>query len=183
MGEERRVHLSRSAPEAYAALRAFSTTVGRLAAEAGIDARLREIVQIHASQLNGCAYCVRVHVDGAVKAGLDADVIAQIATWRESGVFDERERAALELTESFTFIHRDRGISDEVYDQAGGILSEAEYVAISWVLVAINAFNRVAIAGRYPVPPRGAAGVVASDAAPPATTAPRTPHVHADGTA
>src|SRR6478609_8277072 len=102
MGDEMRVHLSKKAPEAYAALRSFSTTVGRLAADAGVDARLREIVQIHASQLNGCAYCVRVHVDAAVKAGLDADVIAQIATWRESGVFDERERAALELTESFT---------------------------------------------------------------------------------
>ncbi|WP_225310187.1 carboxymuconolactone decarboxylase family protein [Microbacterium testaceum] len=183
MGEERRVHLSKSAPEAYAALRSFSTTVGRIATEAGIDARLREIVQIHASQLNGCAYCVRVHVDAATKAGLDADVIAQIATWRESGVFDDRERAALELTESFTFIHED-GIPDEVYDQAGGILSEAEYVALSWVLVAINAFNRVAIAGRYPVPPRTpSAATVAPDAAPPATTAPREPHVHADGTA
>ncbi len=178
MGEEKRVHLSKKAPEAYAALRSFSTTVGRLAADAGIDARLREIVQIHASQLNGCAYCVRVHVDAAVKAGLDADVIAQIATWRESGVFDERERAALDLTESFTFIHED-GIPDEVYDQAGGILSEQEYVALSWVLVAINAFNRVAIAGRYPVPPRaGAAAEIAPDAAPPATTTPRAPHDH-----
>lgn len=183
MGEERRVHLSKSAPEAYAALRSFSSTVGRLAAEAGIDARLREIVQIHASQLNGCAYCVRMHVDAAVKAGLDADVIAQIATWRESGVFDERERAALELTESFTFIHED-GIPDEVNDQAGGILSEAEYVALSWVLVAINSFNRVAIAGRYAVPPRASSPVpIAPDAAPAATTRPREPHVHADGAA
>lgn len=179
MGEERRVHLSRSAPEAYSALRAFSRTVGGLAAQAGIDARLREIVQIHASQLNGCAFCVRVHVDAAVAAGLDADVIAQIATWRESGVFDDRERAALELTESFTFIHDD-GVPDEVYDHVGGILSEAEYVALSWILVSINAFNRVAIAGRYPVPPRTAtaAAVGASDRVPPATTEPRTPHPH-----
>ena len=164
MGEERRVHLSKKAPEAYAALRSFSKTVGGIADAAGIGARLREIVQIHASQLNGCAYCVRVHVDRAVAAGVDADVIAQIATWRESGVFDERERAALELTEAFTFIHED-GIPDDVYDRAGGILSEAEYVALSWVLVSINAFNRVAIAGRYPVPPRPAvAGAPATDA-------------------
>jgi AhpD family alkylhydroperoxidase len=153
MSEERRVHLSRSAPEAYRALEALSTTARALAADAGIDARLREIVQLHASQLNGCAYCVRVHVTRALAAGLDADAIAQIATWRESGVFTERERAALELTESFTFIHED-GIPDAVYDHVGGILSEREYVALSWVLVAINAFNRVAIAGRYPVPPK-----------------------------
>lgn len=153
MTEEQRVHLSRSAPEAYRALDGFAKTVGALAAEAGVEARLKELVQIHASQLNGCAYCVRVHVDRAVAAGLDADTIAQLATWRESGVFSERERAALELAEAFTFIHEE-GVPDAVYDYVGGILSEQEYVALSWILVSINAFNRVTIAGRYPVPPR-----------------------------
>jgi AhpD family alkylhydroperoxidase len=154
MSEQQRVHLSKSAPEAYKALDAFAKTTGALAADAGIDARLSEIVQLHASQLNGCAYCVRVHVQRAVKAGLDADVIAQIPTWRESGVFTERERAALELAEAFTFIHEE-GIPDAVYDHVGGILTEAEYVALSWILVSINAFNRITVAGRYPVPPRG----------------------------
>ncbi|GAA5039340.1 carboxymuconolactone decarboxylase family protein [Microbacterium fluvii] len=158
MSAERRVHLARSARPAYDALAAFSSTVKQVATEAGIDARLTEIVQIHASQLNGCAYCVRVHVDRAVAAGLDADTITQIAVWRESGVFSERERAALELAEAFTFIHED-GVPDDVYDQVGGILTEAEYVALSWILVSINAFNRIAIAGRYPVPPRTAPAV------------------------
>ncbi|WP_438353449.1 carboxymuconolactone decarboxylase family protein [Microbacterium sp. CJ88] len=153
MSEERRVHLSRSAPDAYRALEAFSKTVGALAAANGIDDRLKELVQIHASQLNGCAFCVRVHVDRAVAAGLGIDEITQLATWRESGVFTERERAALELTESFTFISEE-GVPDGVYDHVGGILSEQEYVALSWILVSINAFNRVAIAGRYPVPAR-----------------------------
>lgn len=156
MSEHPRVHLSKKAPTAYQALAAFAKTVGGIAADSGIDDRLKELVQIHASQLNGCAYCVRVHVEKGVAAGLDADVIAQLAVWRESGVFSDRERAALELTESFTFISED-GIPDEVYDSAGGILSEGEYVALSWILVSINAFNRVAIAGRYPVPPRAAA--------------------------
>ncbi|QEW02546.1 carboxymuconolactone decarboxylase family protein [Microbacterium lushaniae] len=153
MSEEERVHLSRSAPQAYQALAGLSKTAGLLAAEAGIEPRLKEIVLIHASQLNGCSYCVRIHVDRAVAAGLDADTIAQIAAWRDSGVFSERERAALELAESFTFIS-EAGIPDEVYDHVGGIFSEQEYVALSWLLVSINAFNRVAIAGRYPVPPR-----------------------------
>lgn len=151
-----RVHLSKSSREAYAALGAFSRTVGGVATDAGIDDRLKEIVQIHASQLNGCAFCVRIHVDRAGEAGLDADVIAQIATWRESGVFTERERAGLELAEAYTFIHEE-GIPDDVYDRVGAILSEQEYVALSWLLVSINAFNRIAIAGRYPVPPRPAA--------------------------
>lgn len=153
MGEEQRVHLSRSAPSAYQALAGVSKAAGALAADAGLEVRLEELVQIHASQLNGCAYCVRVHVDRAVAAGVSADTIAQIAVWRDSGVFSERERAALQLAEAFTFISQD-GIPDEVYDEVGGIFSEAEYVALSWVLVSINAFNRVAIAGRYAVPPR-----------------------------
>jgi AhpD family alkylhydroperoxidase len=153
MSEEQRVHLSRSAPTAYQALSALAKSAGLLAADAGVEPRLREIVQIHASQLNGCAYCVRVHVDRAVAAGVSADVIGQIPVWRDSGVFSERERAALELTEDFTFISED-GIPDEVYDEVGSIFSEQEYVALSWILVSINAFNRVAIAGRYPVPPR-----------------------------
>jgi len=153
MSELARVHLSKSAPEAYKTLAAFSKTVGAVAADAGIDARLRELVQIHVSQLNGCAYCVRVHVERAAKAGITADTIAQLPVWRESGVFSERERAGLELAEVFTFIHED-GVPDEVYDRVGGILSEREYVGLSWILVSINAFNRVAIAGRYSVPPR-----------------------------
>jgi AhpD family alkylhydroperoxidase len=150
---ERRVHLSRSAPPAYQSLAAFSKTVGQLAAEGGVDDRLKEIVQIHTSQLNGCAYCVRVHVERALKAGITADVIGQLAVWRDSGVFSERERAGLELAESFVYIHEE-GVPDDVYDRVGAVLSEKEYVALSWILVSINAFNRVAIAGRYSVPPR-----------------------------
>jgi len=153
MSELARVHLSKSAPDAYKTLSAFSKTVGTIANGAGIDARLKELVQIHVSQLNGCAYCVRVHVERAVTAGITADEIAQVAVWRESGVFSDRERAGLELAEAFTFIHED-GVPDDVYNRVGGILSEAEYVGLSWILVSINAFNRVAIAGRYGVPPR-----------------------------
>ena len=151
---ETRVHLSRTEPAAYQALDAFSKTVGEICAANGIDDRLKEIVMIHCSQLNGCAYCTRIHVDRAVAAGLDADVLTQIATWRESGVFSDRERAALELAEAFTFIHED-GIPDDVYDTVGSVFTEKEYAALSWTCISINAFNRVVVAGRYPVPPRG----------------------------
>jgi AhpD family alkylhydroperoxidase len=150
---ERRVHLSRSAPPAYQALSAFSKTVGTIAAEGGIDVRLKELVQIHTSQLNGCAFCVRVHVERALAEGVTADVIAQLPVWRDSGVFSDRERAGLELAEAFAFIHED-GVPDDVYNRVGTTLSEQEYVALSWILVSINAFNRIAIAGRYSVPPR-----------------------------
>ncbi|MEL5991536.1 carboxymuconolactone decarboxylase family protein [Microbacterium phosphatis] len=149
---QERVHLSKSEPEAYKALDAFSREVGRIARDNGVDDRLKELVLMHCSQLNGCAYCTRVHHDRAVAAGISSDVMSQLPVWRESGVFSERERAALELAEAHTFIHRG-GISDEVYDRVGAVLSEKEYLGVSWLAISINAFNRVVIAGRYPVPP------------------------------
>lgn len=150
---EKRVHLSKTEPAAYQALDAFSRTVGQICAANGIDDRLKEIVMIHCSQLNGCAFCTRIHVDRALAAGIDTDTMMQIASWRESDVFSEREEAALELAEAFTFISED-GISDEVYNRVGAIFTEKEYAALSWACISINAFNRVVIAGRYPVPPR-----------------------------
>ena len=153
MSSERRIHLSKAARPAYDALDHFAQTVGRIATDAGIDDRLKELALIHTSQLNGCAYCIRVHVTRATAAGVTADEIAQLSAWRESGVFSERERAALELAEAYVHIH-EGGVSDELYDHVGSVFSEAEYVAVSWLLVSINAFNRITIAGRYPVPPR-----------------------------
>ncbi|WP_353111969.1 carboxymuconolactone decarboxylase family protein [Microbacterium sp.] len=152
---EKRVHLSRTEPAAYQALDAFSTTVSEICAANGIDDRLKELVMIHCSQLNGCAYCTRIHVDRAVAAGIDVDTLTQVPTWRESGVFSDRECAALELAEAFTFIHED-GIPDDVYDRVGSVFTEKEYAALSWACVSINAFNRIVIAGRYPVAPRAA---------------------------
>lgn len=148
-----RVHLSKSAPEAYRALDAFAKAAARVAAEHGVDDRLKELVLLHCSQLNGCAYCARVHSDRAAAAGLGYDDISQLPVWRESNVFSDRERAALELAEGFTFIHRG-GISDELYDRVGSVLTDGEYVGVSWLAVEINAFNRIVLAGRYPVPPR-----------------------------
>lgn len=150
---ESRVHLSKSEPTAYKALDAFSREVGRIARENGVDDRLKELVLLHCSQLNGCAYCTRIHSDRALAAGITYDDLAQLPVWRESGVFTERERAALELAEAYTFIHR-AGVPDDVYDRVGAVLSEKEYLGVSWLSISINAFNRVVIAGRYPVPRR-----------------------------
>ena len=150
---ETRVHLSKTEPAAYKALDAFSRTVSDICEANGIDERLKELVMIHCSQVNGCAFCTRIHVDRAVAVGLDADTIAQIPTWRESGVFSERECAALELAEAFTLIH-EGGIPDAVYDRVGSVFTEKEYAALSWACVSINAFNRIVVAGRYPVEPR-----------------------------
>ncbi|MGO1546850.1 carboxymuconolactone decarboxylase family protein [Microbacterium gubbeenense] len=150
---QNRVHLARRARAVYQALQEFSKAVGAHAREHGLDDRLMELVQLRCSQINGCAYCMRVHVDRAEKAGVTMDELGQLTAWRDSGVFTERERAALELAEAHTLIHQD-GISDEVYNRVGSVLTEEEYIGVSWLAIAINAFNRQAIAGRYEVASR-----------------------------
>lgn len=150
---EQRVHLSKTEPAAYKALDAFTRTVADICRANGVDDRLKEIVMLHSSMLNGCAFCVRVHTERAQEAGMTTDEITQLSTWRDSGVFTDRERAGLELAEEFVRIH-DGGVHDVVYDRVGAILTEKEYAALCWAAVAINAFNRVAIAGRYPVLPQ-----------------------------
>ncbi|GAA2538675.1 carboxymuconolactone decarboxylase family protein [Microbacterium mitrae] len=150
---ETRVHLSKTEPSAYQALAAFSNTVTQICADNGIEERVKELLMLHTSQINGCAFCVRIHVEKALEAGITADEIGQVAVWRESGVFSERECAALELAEAYAYIH-EGGVPDDVYNLVGSVFTEKEYAALSWAAVSINAFNRVAIAGRYPVLPK-----------------------------
>ena len=165
MSEEPRVHLSRSAPEAYQALAAFSKTVGGTrrrsrASTTGCRSSCRCTSRSSTAARTACASTST----GPPRRASRSTSIAQLPVWRESGVFSDRERAGLELAEAFTFIHEE-GIPDDVYDRVGGILSEKEYVALSWILVSINAFNRIAIAGRYHVPPRDDLSREDSDAA------------------
>ncbi|MGO1769195.1 MAG: carboxymuconolactone decarboxylase family protein [Microbacterium sp.] len=142
-----RIHLSKSAPEAYKSLDAFANTVSRIAAENGIDDRLKELVLLRCSEINGCAYCVRAHTDRAAKAGVTFDDLAQLPVWRESGVFSAAERAALELAEAVTLIH-DGGVPDDVYARVTAVLSAEEYVGVAWLAVEINAFNRIVLTSR-----------------------------------
>lgn len=124
-----------------------------MAADAGIDDCLIELVQLRASQINGCAYCLDVHLARAREAGETEQRIAVLSAWRDAALYSPRERAAFALTESVTLVHEQQ-LPDAVYDAAVQVFSAEEYAALLWIIVAINAFNRVAIAGRYPVEPR-----------------------------
>lgn len=152
---ENRIHLNKSAPKAYQSLSAFADTVAAIAEDNGVDDRMKELVLLHCSQVNGCAYCARVHTERAAKAGVSFDDLAQLAVWRESGVFSDRERAALELAEAFTLFSAG-GVSDDVYARVTAVLTEAEYVGVSWLAVEINSFNRIVRATRIAARPLSA---------------------------
>ena len=97
------------------------------------------------SQLNGCAYCLDQHVRDALAANEGERRLATLAAWRESVFFTARERAALALAEQVTLIGQG-GVTDQVWSDAAAEFSEAELGQLLLAVVAINAWNRVAIA-------------------------------------
>ena len=107
-----------------------------------LDPRLRELIRVRASQLNGCAYCLSLHNEDARKAGEEQLRLDVLAGWREAGdLFDERERAALALVDAVTLM-REPGAA---YDAAGEVLTAEELDGVLWQAIAINAWNRQAV--------------------------------------
>ena len=119
----------------------FSTAVHDSAIETGT----RDLVMIRASQINGCAFCLDMHVKQAKIHGERELRLHHVAIWRESNLFSPRERVALEWTEVLTKLS-DRGVPDDVYQRARGQLSEKELSDLTFLVMAINGWNRLNIA-------------------------------------
>lgn len=147
-----RVNLGKAAPELYQAVSGLEKLASQAAMSAGIADGFSHLLRLRASQINRCAFCVRMHTRDALKSGETTDRISVLPAWRESGYFTEKERAALELVEAITLIS-DGQVSDTVYTKAVESLSTEEIAAIEWLSVVINAWNRIAISSRYPVRP------------------------------
>ncbi len=137
-----------------AAVPAFSRAMGRLDGSAtqeldrvGFPQGLRELVRLRASQINGCAYCVDTHSADALGAGESAQRINAVAIWNESPFFTERERAALRFTEAVTQV-ADTRVPAEEYDAVAAHWSPDEVGALLALIVAINAWNAIAVATR-----------------------------------
>jgi AhpD family alkylhydroperoxidase len=112
-----------------------------------IEQSIRDLVDIRASQLNGCAFCVDMHVKEATIHGERALRLHHLAAWRESTLFAPRERAALAWTEILTNLPA-QGVPDDVYDRVRTQLSEKELSDLTFLVMAINAWNRVNVAFR-----------------------------------
>lgn len=114
----------------------------------GLDPQIRELVKIRASQLNGCAYCLEMHLYDAREAGEDQRRLDVLAAWREApSLFTAQEQAALVLTEAVTRIG-EAGVPDETWDEAAAQFNENELIALLIAISAINVWNRLAIATR-----------------------------------
>jgi AhpD family alkylhydroperoxidase len=114
-----------------------------------MDPKLLELVKIRASQLNGCAYCIDMHTKDARLAGETEQRLYALSAWRETPFFSPRERAALEYSEAVTRVG-DTHVPDEVYGRVSALFDEDEMVALTFAVVVINAWNRLAVSFRVP---------------------------------
>ena len=141
----------RVAPEAYDLVLAL----GQVAAKAGLDKQLLELVKLRASQINGCAFCVQHHVLLSERIGVPVDKLNLVAVWRDAPVFSARERAALAWTETLTRLPN--GVGDEVYAEASREFTETELMYLTSAIASINVWNRFGAAYRWTPAQRPAA--------------------------
>ncbi|NEB01513.1 carboxymuconolactone decarboxylase family protein [Streptomyces sp. SID13726] len=135
-----RLNFAKAAPKVFRALIGFDA-----AAREGLDPGLVELIQIRASHLNRCAYCLHMHTNDARKAGESEDRLHMVPVWREARhFFTEREQAALALTEAVTLMSS-AGVPDEVYAEAAAQFDEGELAHVLSLILTINTWNRVAL--------------------------------------
>ncbi|WP_243698179.1 carboxymuconolactone decarboxylase family protein [Curtobacterium sp. PhB136] len=150
--EMTQVNVGKQQPKAYQALMQLNNTILESAAESGLDPRLIELVKIRASQLNGCAFCLKMHTNDAIQHGETADRLAVVAAWWESQYFTDQERAALQIAEEVTLLS-DHGRLPSRGVAAEGTLTDKQVAAVTWITIVINSWNRVAVFSHYPVAP------------------------------
>ena len=119
--------------------------------KAEIDPKLRELIRIRVSQLNGCAYCIDMHTKDARAIGETEQRLYALPAWREAPFFTERERAALAFTEAVTQLPVDH-VPDQAYEALAARFTADEVAALVALIVAINAWNRIAVSTRTWVP-------------------------------
>jgi AhpD family alkylhydroperoxidase len=138
-----RLVMQEVSPKAYAAMLHLEHAVRGL----GLEPSLYELVKIRASQINGCAFCIDMHTKDARAGGETEQRIYALDAWRETPFFSNRERAALALTEAVTLI-ADGHVPDAIYAEAAAEFDPPQLSALIMAIVAINAWNRIAITSR-----------------------------------
>ncbi len=146
------LYLDKAFPDAYKALLAVSKEAERAAIDSGLQPLLIELVKLRASQINGCAYCLRLHTREALAHGETTDRLAVLSAWRETDYFTEAECAALAITEEITLI-ADVTSGRRAADAEHPELTDAQTAAVRWIGISINAFNRLSITSHHPVDP------------------------------
>ena len=137
---KKRISINDLEPDAYQSM--FG--IEKYLSSVGLETSLKELIKIRASQLNGCAYCIQMHTEQARAQGETEQRIYALSAWKESPLFSEKERAILALTEEVTQISI-QGLTKETYEKALKELGENKLAQSIMQIVAINAWNRIAV--------------------------------------
>lgn len=143
-----RINFVKASPEAYRAVAALDRYVVK---ESGLDPAIIHLIKLRASIINGCAYCVDMHVKESRHDGLSEQWINLVSVWHEATLYTPRERALLAWVDAVTLIAQTRA-PDDVYDELRKHFSDDECVKITTAIGAINVWNRLAVAFRAPHP-------------------------------
>ena len=142
---EPRIDYTKAAPGAFHAMLGF----GKYLAQSGLEPALLDLVNLRASQINGCAYCIDMHWKDLRAEGEDEQRLYGLDAWEESPYYTDRERAALAWTEAVTRLDG-RHVPETVYAEARRFFSEKELVDLTLAIVEINGWNRMNVAFRPP---------------------------------
>ncbi len=145
-----RVNLGKASPEYYQAVIGLEKVASAAFAATDFTPGFPHLLRLRASQLNQCAFCLRMHTRDALAKGESSDRISVLPGWPETDYFTEKEQAALALTEAITLISEGQ-LPDEIYEEAADYLSADEIAAVEMIAITINVWNRIAISSRYPV--------------------------------
>lgn len=145
-----RINIGQTAPELYKTVLELDRLATLKIQNAHIEEGFAHLLKLRASQINQCAFCIRMHTQDALKSGENIERISLLNAWRETEYFNPKERASLKLIEEITLISKHQ-LSDTTYTEATEVLSEAEITAIEWLAIVINAWNRIAISSQYQV--------------------------------
>ena len=140
---QQRIDVTKVNPAAYQAVAALQSYVD----QSGLDTKLGVLIKIRVSQINGCAYCLAMHTRDARKHGEPDERMHLLSAWREAPVYSARERAALEWVEAITLVTQGH-VSDAAFETVRNQFTEKEIVDLTAAAVAINSWNRIAIAFR-----------------------------------
>jgi len=136
-----RIDYIKQAPDLFKKFVEFNNLIH----DSSIEESIRDLVAIRASQINGCGFCLDMHIKQATLHGERPLRLHHLAAWRESTLFVPRERAALAWTEALTRLSR-QGVPDEIYERVRTELSEKELTDLTYDIMAINAWNRINVA-------------------------------------
>ena len=135
-----RIKIDQLEPEAYQAMMVME----KYLAQSTIEPVLVSLIKIRASQLNGCAYCIEMHANEALKQGESQNKLFALSAWRESPLFSEKEKAAFTITEEITHISNG-GVSDKTFEFVKCFFTANEIASLIMLIGTINTWNRIAV--------------------------------------